>query len=129
MGFTRVLGRLARELQPALSWALACGLLAAAAQKPPIQQLHVPHLKAIFPLVSGYDEYRDRFYSRGGAFKLGHRLEWMAENMRASGYVQDFSKYVLHLPLRTSDIAALGWISPLYRNVMDHPAFDGFWRE
>src|SRR5207302_5758393 len=42
MGFTKVLGRLARELQPALSWALACGLLAAAAQKPPIQQLHVP---------------------------------------------------------------------------------------
>ena len=22
-----------------------------------------PHLKAIFPVVSGYDDYRDRFYS------------------------------------------------------------------
>src|ERR1017187_8943916 len=38
-----------------------------------------PHLKAIFPVVSGSDDYRDRFYSPGGAMKLGPRLEWMAE--------------------------------------------------
>ena len=44
---------------------------------------HNPHLKAIFPYVSGDDDYRDRFYSPGGAMKLGHRLLWMAENMRA----------------------------------------------
>ena len=30
-----------------------------------------PHLKAIFPVVSGYDDYRDRYYSTGGAMKLG----------------------------------------------------------
>jgi putative CocE/NonD family hydrolase len=87
-----------------------------------------PHLKAIFPVVSGWDEYRDRYYSRGGAFKLGHRLEWLAENLRAPGYHQDFGKYILHLPVRSADIPALGWTSPLWRDVMDHPSFDAFWK-
>ena len=87
-----------------------------------------PHLKAIFPVVSGYDDYRDRYYSTGGALKLGHRLEWMSENLRAPGYHQDFSKFVLHLPVRSSDVAALGWTSPTYQDIMDHPTFDAFWR-
>jgi hypothetical protein len=87
-----------------------------------------PHLKAIFPVVSGYDDYRDRYYSTGGAFKLGYRLEWMAENLRAPGYHQDFGQFVLHLPVRSADLAALGWTSPMYREVMEHPAFDAFWR-
>jgi len=87
-----------------------------------------PHLKAIFPVVSGYDDYRDRYYSTGGAMKIGNRLEWMAENLRAPGYHQDFGQFVLHLPVRSADVAALGWTSPMYREVMEHPAFDGFWR-
>jgi hypothetical protein len=87
-----------------------------------------PHLKAIFPVVSGYDDYRDRYYSTGGALKIGNRLEWMAENLRAPGYHQDFAKFVLHLPVRSADVTALGWSSPLYRDVMEHPAFDAFWR-
>jgi putative CocE/NonD family hydrolase len=87
-----------------------------------------PHLKAIFPVVSGWDEYRDRYYSPGGAFKLGYRLEWLAENLRAPGYHQDFSKFVEHLPVRTADISALGWTSPLWRDVMDHPSYDTFWK-
>ena len=87
-----------------------------------------PHLKAIFPVVSGYDDYRDRYYSTGGALKLGHRLEWMAENQRAPGYHPDFSKFILHLPLRTADIAATGWSLAMYRDVMAHPSYDSFWR-
>ncbi|MBS1856015.1 MAG: CocE/NonD family hydrolase [Acidobacteria bacterium] len=90
--------------------------------------LENPHLKAIFPVVSGWDDYRDRFYSAGGAMKLGNRLEWMAENLRAPGYHQDFSKFVLHLPLRSADVAALGWTSSLYREIVAHPAYDAFWR-
>jgi putative CocE/NonD family hydrolase len=35
---------------------------------------------------------------------------------------------VLHLPERSSDVAALGWTSPMYRDAADHPAFDRFWR-
>ena len=90
--------------------------------------LNNPHLKAIFPVVSGYDDYRDRFYSTGGALKLGGRLEWMSENLRAPGYHPDFNKYVLHLPLGTSDIAATGTISDMYREALAHPSFDSFWR-
>ena len=70
--------------------------------------LNNPHLKAIFPVVSGCDDYRDRFYSPGGAMKLGHRLLWMSENMRAPRFHPDFSKFMLHLPLRTADVAATG---------------------
>ena len=47
--------------------------------------LNNPHLKAIFPVVSGSDDYFDRFYSPGGATKLGHRLLWFSENLSASG--------------------------------------------
>ncbi len=87
-----------------------------------------PHLKAIFPVVSGWDDYVDRFYSKGGAMKLGNRLEWMAENLKAFSYQPDFSKYVLHLPLRTSDVAATGRSSAMFQDALNHPAFDSFWR-
>ena len=87
-----------------------------------------PHLKAIFPVVSGCDDYLDRFYSTGGAMKLGNRLEWMAENLRVPGFHTEFSQFVLHLPVRTADIAATGASSDMYRQAMAHPAFDDFWR-
>jgi uncharacterized protein len=87
-----------------------------------------PHLRCIAPVVSGYDDYRDRFYSTGGAMKLAHRLEWMSANLKAPGYMPDFQKYILHLPLRTADIAATGWTSDMFREVVAHPAFDSFWQ-
>jgi putative CocE/NonD family hydrolase len=87
-----------------------------------------PHLKAIFPIVSGYDDYFDRFYSTGGAMKLGHRLEWLSENVKVPGFQPDFAKYILHLPLRTADIAATGHAVDLYRQAAAHPTYDGFWR-
>ena len=87
-----------------------------------------PHLKAIFPVVSGYDDYRDRFYSTGGALKLGNRLEWMEENLHVPGYHPDFTQFVLHLPLRTADVAATGRESGMYQKALAHPAFDEFWR-
>ncbi len=87
-----------------------------------------PHLKAIFPVVAGYDDYRDRFYSNGGAIKLGHRLGWISENLKVPGYHPDFGKFVLHLPLRTSDVAATGGTSEMYQQALAHPSFDSFWR-
>jgi putative CocE/NonD family hydrolase len=87
-----------------------------------------PHLKAIFPVVSGDDDYRDRFYSTGGALKLGHRLEWLAENERVAGYQPDFNKFIWHLPLRSADQAATGRTVNSYALAMNHPAFDSFWR-
>jgi uncharacterized protein len=93
-----------------------------------VAALNNPHLKAIFPVVSGYDDYRDRFYSTGGALKLGNRLNWMAENLRVPGYNPEFSRFVLHLPLRTSDVAATGQQSDMYQQALKHPAYDAFWK-
>ena len=93
-----------------------------------VATLNNPYLKAIFPIVSGWDDYRDRFYSEGGAMKLGGRLEWMAENLKVPGYQPNFDKYVLHLPLRTADIAATGRPSRMFQEAINHPAFDSFWR-
>ena len=91
--------------------------------------LNSPHLKAIFPTVSGFDDYLDRFYSPGGASKLGHRLLWLSENLAAPGFLQPpFSVYTWHLPLRTSDLAATGRTLSVYQKALDHPVYDAFWR-
>ena len=88
-----------------------------------------PHLKAIFPYVSGDDDYRDRFYSTGGAMKLGHRLLWFEENMRAPRFVPpDFRSYVSALPIRTADLAATGHRLDSWRSVAAHPSYDQFWK-
>jgi putative CocE/NonD family hydrolase len=88
-----------------------------------------PHLKAIFPVVSGGDDYRDRFYSTGGAMKLGHRLLWLAENFRAPDFaLPSFDKYIWHLPLRTSDRAATGQTVDFYQTALNHPSYDSFWK-
>ncbi len=87
-----------------------------------------PHLKAIFSVVAGDDDYRDRFYSPGGPMKLGNRLEWMAENLRTPGYHPDFNHFIWHLPLRTADVAATGRVSAMYQQAVAHPAFDSFWQ-
>ena len=88
-----------------------------------------PQLKAIFPAVSGYDEYLDRYYSRGGAFKPGHRLLWMAENLRDYTAPPDFNAIVRHLPLRTADRRATGHTVDWYQRAMDHPNYDAYWRQ
>ncbi len=88
-----------------------------------------PHLKAIFPYVSGDDDYRDRYYSTGGAMKIGHRLLWFADNMRAPRFVPpDFKSYVASLPVRAADIAATGHRLDAWRTVANHPAYDEFWK-
>ncbi len=91
--------------------------------------LNNPHLKAMFPIVSGDDDYRDRFYSTGGAFKLGNRLLWTSENMRLAGYEPpDFWKFIWILPIRKTDMAATGHQSPMLQRAFDHPEEDAFWK-
>ena len=61
--------------------------------------------------------------------KLGNRLLWMSLNLRAPGFkAPDFDRFVLHLPLRTSDRAATGQSSEMWRTSADHPAYDSFWQ-
>ena len=54
--------------------------------------------------------------------KLGHRLRVDVGEPEGAGLPPDFAKYVLHLPLRTSDVAATGWTSQMYREVIGAPA-------
>jgi len=61
--------------------------------------------------------------------KLGNRLLWMSLNLRAPGFKPpEFDRFVLHLPLRTSDRAATGQSSEMWRKLADHPAYDSFWQ-
>lgn len=89
-----------------------------------------PHLKAIFPVVSGDDDYTDRFYSTGGAMKLGHRLLWLSENYHPYGEPEpDFKTYTRHLPLRTADKGATGKTLDLYQTALAHPLYDSYWKD
>jgi putative CocE/NonD family hydrolase len=91
--------------------------------------LNNPHLKAIFPVVSGSDDYLDRFYSSGGAMKLGHRLLWFSLNYTPAGVPKPkFGDYIGHLPLRSSDFAATTETLPIYQTILDHPTYDMFWK-
>ena len=91
--------------------------------------LNNPHLRAIFPVVSGDDDYLDRFYSPGGASKLGHRLLWLSENLTPPGLAKPkFPSYIYHLPLRTADRAATTGTQSLYQLALDHPSYDSFWK-
>lgn len=94
-----------------------------------VATLNNPHLKAIFPVVSGDDDYRDRFYSTGGAMKLGSRLLWTMQNLRKPGYEPpDFRKFIWTLPLRRTDLVATGSRSRFLQTVFDHPSYDDFWQ-
>ncbi len=87
-----------------------------------------PHLVAISPMCSGDDDYLDRYYSRGGALQVGHRLLWLAENLTPPSHVRPvFANYIGHLPLRSADVAATGTILPLWRAALAHPSDDGYW--
>ena len=91
--------------------------------------LNNPHLKAIFPVVSGSDEYFDRYYSEGGAMKLGHRLLWMSLNLTPPGNAKPkFSDYIYHLPLRTVDRSATHRTLGFYQTILNHPTYDSFWK-
>ena len=95
-----------------------------------VAPLNNPHLKAIFPVVSGDDDYLDRFYSPGGASKLGHRLLWLSENLLPPGARKpQFESYIYHLPLRTADRAAAARTLSLYQNALNHPTYDAFWKK
>ncbi len=53
----------------------------------------------------------------------------MSLNLRAPGFKPpEFDRFVLHLPLRTSDRAATGQASEMWRKLADHPAYDSFWQ-
>jgi len=92
--------------------------------------LNNPHLKAIFPVVSGSDDYFDRYYSEGGAMKLGNRSLWMSLNLTPPGTAKPkFTDYIYHLPLRTVDRSATRRTLGFYQTILNHPTYDSFWKD
>ena len=88
-----------------------------------------PALRAIAPSVSGGDEYFDRYYSRGGAFRLAHRWRWVAENFKPKGTpVVEFQRMVTYLPLRRVDQFVTGQAVGFYQAAMAHPSYDEYWK-
>jgi putative CocE/NonD family hydrolase len=87
-----------------------------------------PRLVTIFPLVSGDDEYFDRFYSPGGALQLGHRLTWLHQNLTPLGATRPlFASYIDHLPLMNADVAATTRKLDIWRTALQHPSYDKYW--
>jgi putative CocE/NonD family hydrolase len=88
-----------------------------------------PAIRAIAPSFSGGDEYMDRYYSAGGAFRSGHRLWWMAENFNLEGRKRpSFADVTGHLPLRDADRFATGQTLDFFQAAMAHPSYDAYWR-
>lgn len=88
-----------------------------------------PGLKAISVSVSGGDEYIDRYYSRGGAFKVAHRNLWIAQNFRMPGRpVPSLEKLVEVVPLRSQDKFGTGRTLSFFQEAMDHPLYDDYWK-
>jgi putative CocE/NonD family hydrolase len=62
--------------------------------------------------------------------KGGHRLMWIAENVRAPGFqIPEFNRFIYHLPPRTVDRAVAGRTVDWYQNSLNHPAYDEFWQK
>jgi hypothetical protein len=54
---------------------------------------------------------------------------WIADNMKMPDFIKpEFSRFVPHLPLRTSDRAAAGQRIDMLQKALDHPAYDSFWK-
>jgi putative CocE/NonD family hydrolase len=62
--------------------------------------------------------------------KLGHRLSWVEENMRASGFTPPpFKDYIWMLPTRDADSVATGHKVGLWQVAANHPTYDKFWKD
>ncbi|MCH2154648.1 MAG: CocE/NonD family hydrolase [Opitutales bacterium] len=88
-----------------------------------------PALVAIAPAVSPGNYYRDVAYP-GGAFSLLSRASWGIGLVGArtnQTYPVDWIGGVDHLPLKTLD-QALGFDVRHFRDWLDHPSYDSYWR-
>jgi putative CocE/NonD family hydrolase len=95
--------------------------------------LDPPYLAALIPENSVGDHYRNVF--PGGAFQLGNSLLFMTMlggNRTNSDAIRtdflDWKKVYSHLPLRTADEAFLSKKIQVWKDFMDHPDHDEYWR-
>lgn len=87
------------------------------------------HLKVMVPAVVPSDYWAQDHYV-GGAFAHGLNLSWAIQNAARSRRQLtpgEIRQLWWHLPLVSGDAAA-GTDIPWYREWLDHPAYDDFWR-
>lgn len=88
-----------------------------------------PALVAIAPAMSPGNYYRDVAYP-GGAFSLLSRASWgigLVGSRTNQTYPVDWIGGMTHLPLKTLD-RALGFDVRHFRDWLDHPSDDHYWR-
>jgi uncharacterized protein len=100
------------------SYAAATQWLAAAAQP--------RHLRAIAPIAIG-SNYFDGWVYQGGAFQLGFNLFWV-QIMAGRGKRARLDEQYRHLPLPTAQLVADSPSGHFYREWLEHPVLDDYWR-
>ncbi len=100
------------------SYTAATQWLAAAAQP--------PHLRAIAPIAIG-SNYFDGWVYQGGAFQLGFNLFWV-QIMAGRGRRARVEEQYSHLPLADAPLAADSPGGGFYREWLEHPLLDDYWR-
>ncbi len=100
------------------SYAAATQWLAAAARP--------RHLRAIAPVVVG-SNYFDGWVYQGGAFQLGFNLFWV-QIMAGRGKRAALAEQYLHLPLASAPLVADSASGRFYREWLEHPHLDDYWR-
>ncbi len=100
------------------SYAAATQWLAAAAQP--------RHLRAIVPVVVG-SNYFDGWVYQGGAFQLGFNLFWV-QIMAGRGKRVRMEEQYWHLPLGSAPLVEDGQAGRFYREWLEHPVLDDYWR-
>ncbi|HEY7952582.1 MAG TPA: CocE/NonD family hydrolase [Solirubrobacteraceae bacterium] len=102
------------------SYTAAAQWLAAAAQP--------RHLCAIAPTVVG-SNYFDGWVYQGGAFQLGFNLFWV-QIMAGRGQRRvRMEEQYQHLPLGEASLVVDSPSGRFYRDWLEHPALDDYWRE
>lgn len=91
--------------------------------------LRAPGLTALVPRMTPLNYYKDVAYT-GGAFQLASRIGWGALMGGRTNQIRhyDWDEKLLHLPLETMD-RAIGHDLRHFRDWIDHPAYDEYWRE
>jgi uncharacterized protein len=84
-----------------------------------------PHLRAIFPVVTG-SNYYDGWIYQGGAFQLGFNLFWV--QLMAPGRKRSLDQQFRHLPLADPPLLDESEAGRYYREWLAHPTYDDHWR-
>jgi uncharacterized protein len=86
-----------------------------------------PHLKAIFPVVSGGSHF-DGWIYQGGAFQLGFNVFWAHLMVAPPKATRPAAQYG-HLPLRTLPLLEeFPSTAHFFKEWLDHPTDDDYWR-